>query len=821
MNLQGTIEALGLEGKRFSVAHKANGNLVSECFSDVKKAEAWLSRQDAYICGNPVLPGVTGKPVDDDIAGDGILLVDCDPKKDPDLDPHGTGQASRDAAWNIAMQVWESFEQRGLLVDSGRGAQVWLRVQPGSHRRKLLSWIRDHFRDDLVEIDATYDVSRLMRLPGTINSRTGDEVIVVDPGHGVLSRAAIAETLEGWSEAADVELCEVDRNEPSRLEVRRYVHGKALALWSEDPMEITTDRSKRDFLFLTYLLENGAPLETASRLLHALPGAKAAERSDDAYWRSTASSAARRVELRKSEVEVLDTLVARANADPTVLVSDNAIKALGRLYLTQFNEWAKLRALLKPIAKRGGISLADIDKLVRSESKRINDADVGPPDHVVVYVRGEDGGKGSWKLRDSNGAWSWVSRIEAQIALENAGMDPIQGQGLAMDNPFTISSEPFKPRILPGRVWNESNARFAVAPKAGDHPTWDQLMRVVGRGLDKDLAASTWARKNGVETGGQYLTYWLGTMLTDPKSRRAYLFLYSREQGTGKSLFFESIKLLIGRAVVKANNALTNDRGFNGELQRAVLAYTEEVNLARDGGRGRVYNRVKDWSLSDTMSIEGKGATIFEVPNVISWGQCANDPGFCPIFEGDDRVTIYQVLPPREDEQMEKEVMRERLRREAPAFLHTLLNLKAPKGQGRYVVPPISTEAKRQQARASRDDLAVWLDATPEWVTMDDEALCDAFRDYLATRDLGRQFWPPQRILRSLPEIGDKAREVVLRLKGRQEGRWTPTEASKDFGLGSAKRAGSIMRQAVAGWDRLSEIRPQNRATFVLEPDKP
>lgn len=821
MSLKDTLQELGLEGHRFNLAQKRAEGLISACFDNVEAAEAWLKEgYDSYVCCSPVKAGTTGKASDADVLIDGALLVDCDPRKD-DEDPTGTSTKRRDAAWNTAMEIWEHFGQCGTLVDSGRGGQVWLKVPAICDRHGLLAWIREHFKREDVEIDATHEVSRLMRLPGTTNTRTGETVTIVAPACGSIPRDEIEAILDGWTPPSAVDVPEADRGEPSRLEIKRFVVRRALEIWREDPMEIMIDRSKRDFLFVVSVLENGASLEQASRLLHALPGSKAAERGDDAYWISTARSAAQRVEIAREQRSLIEGLVPVLQADPAKVLEGNTIKALGRLYLEDYAGWAALRAQIQPIMRGAKISIADVDKLVKAEAVRISDADVGPPDEHVIFARSRDGGSGAWKARDVNGGWTWVARTEAAIVLSAVGLDTERSMALAMTNPFSITVAPFEPRVLPGRVWNESDARFAVEPVPGDHPTWDQLFTVVGRGLDRDVEADPWCRANGILTGADYLRVWSATMLQAPASRRAYLFLYSREQGTGKSLFFEAHRLLIGNAVVKANNALTNDRGFNGELRGAVLAYTEEVNLGQGGGRGRAYNRIKDYSLSQTLSIEGKGEAVFEVPNVVSWGQAANDPGYCPIFEGDDRVTVYQVMPPEDAEKMPKEVMRQRLEAEAPAVLATLLSLPTPKSKGRYVVPPIMTEAKAQQARASRDDLTVWLGEHPEWVTLDDKGLCDLFRDYLASRDLDKRFWPPQRILRSLPEVGDAARQLYHRmLRCHPDGgvTWSATEADGEWGLGGARRAAKVLRALAEGSDRVETYLSQGVTRYRLSP---
>ena len=782
--LDETLQVLGLAGKHFSLAKKVGGKLLSGCFPDVQSAERWLGDggTDSYICGNPVRPGTTGKPTDADIESVRVLLVDCDPKKDSEHDPDGTTQERMDAAWTLASAIWEHFEQKGVLVASGRGAQVWLRVEFGVDRRALLAWIRDEFRDPLVDIDATHDYSRLMRLPNTVNTRTGDLVCLVDPGlDSAVSASDVRDLLASWAPPVALSLPDADRTAPSGREVRRYVVGKALELWREDPFEITTDRSRRDFLFLRAVLERGAPLDAASRLLHALGGSKANERTDEGYWVSTATAALTSLADERSACDVLANVVARAESDPDYLLQPETLKALARVYVQDHEAWLTLRGKLKPIVRSAGIGIGDLDKVVkRRAAERITEEQV-PPDGVVIFARAEDGGKGAWKMRDSKGKWTWAGMQEVLIVLAGAGEDPESASALAMVNPFSVSLEPFAPRILPGRVWNESNARFACEPKEGPFPMWEQLYNVVGRGLDNDLKGSGWARDNGVTTGGQYLTLWSASMLQAPRSRRAYLALFSPEQGAGKSLFFEAHRFLIGKALVKGNAALTNDR-FNGELQGAVLVYTEEIDLGH-GGRSKVYDKVKDLTLSVSVTIEAKNGQPFEVPNVMSFGQCSNSQSYCPVFDGDDRVTLFQVLPPEDSERIPKDVMLAALEAEAPAFLAHLLKVITPSTAGRYVIPPIPTEVKETQQRANQTDLSDWLGKTPEWVLWPMERVIDSFRASLTARDLPTKFWSPQRIRRDLPFEGCRTRALWERLQNEIIEGETATEIKDRLGL--------------------------------------
>lgn len=821
IDLQGTLDALDLKG-HFALSKKVGGKLVSGTFSSAANGERWIGDgdTDCYITGNSVREGTTGKAQDSDIAEIKVLLVDCDPKKDSEHDPTGTTQKRMDAAWEVASAVWEHFEQKGVLVASGRGAQVWLRVEFGIDRRALLCWIREEFKHELVDIDATHDYSRLMRLPNTVNTRTGEVVSVIDEGvASPVSAADVRDLLVAWAPPASFDVPEVDRSEPTAREVRRYVTGDALRLWRDDPMEITEDRSRRDYVFLRTVIERGAPLAVASRLLHALPGSKAADRRDDGYWISTVGAALTALADDRQSADVVANVVARVEADEDYLMQPETIKALARVYVEDFEKWIQLRAKLKPLARAQGLGIGDLDKAIKKRAAAAKVVEEGPPDGSLIFTRAQDGGKGAWKVKDANGRWTWVTMWEAKVIAEHAGLDPVAATSLAMFHPFSVGLAPFKPRILPGRVWNESNARFVVQPVEGPHPTWDQLYRVVGRGLDNDLRGNKWARANGVTTGEAYLKLWAASMLQAPASRRAYLFLFSDEQGTGKSSWLESFSLLIGKACVKANRALTAER-FNNELANAVFCFTEEIDLGHNG-RSKLYDKVKDYTLGRTISLEAKGGQAYEVRNVTSWAQAANDQSYCPVYDGDDRITIFQCFPAEEGEVMAKDEMNERLKAEAPAFLHFLMNLEVPDAAGRYVVPPVDTEVKAIQARANRDDLKDWLAMRPDWILLGLDEVIDAFRAYLESRGLPLRFWSPQRIRRELPFTGARTRDLWQRLRGEFVDKMTSTEIKEQFGLTDPARRIGVSLTAISRVEpRVTRRVSMGRAVYSITPSK-
>lgn len=142
-----------------------------------------------YVGSNPLLTADGRRACDADVREVRLLLLDVDPV---DASPEARGAAAQ-AADALERLLGEVVGVRPVRVDSGRGRQLWLRHEafdPGNKagldlRRRLLCALAARLDVDLAKIDrCTHNPSRLMRLPGTINLRTGEYASVLDRGDG-------------------------------------------------------------------------------------------------------------------------------------------------------------------------------------------------------------------------------------------------------------------------------------------------------------------------------------------------------------------------------------------------------------------------------------------------------------------------------------------------------------------------------------------------------------------------------------------------------------------------------------------------------------
>lgn len=313
----------------------------------------------------------------------------------------------------------------------------------------------------------------------------------------------------------------------------------------------------------------------------------------------------------------------------------------------------------------------------------------------LVTPTGEDAG---WRVASETG-WRDASKdnVRSVLAAKHVARPEMERiLGASFLAPWTIVNLPFQDEFPGHRQWNHGAAQLAYEPAEGDSPTWRMVMDHCGRDLDAYLPQLEWARE-GILTGGDYLTAWAASLIRFPFSPLPYLFFFGPEN-TGKSSFHESLALLMTRGVVNADRALTCPNGFNGELANAVLAVVEEKNVAQ---ASVARTRIRELVTNPTIAIRRMRTDTYTQANTTHWVQCANQRSFCPVFPGDTRITMTCVNPPERD--IPKDTLRERLRAEAPAFLNHLLNLDLPEPIGRLRLPTIETQHKTSEAESQQD----------------------------------------------------------------------------------------------------------------------
>jgi hypothetical protein len=333
--------------------------------------------------------------------------------------------------------------------------------------------------------------------------------------------------------------------------------------------------------------------------------------------------------------------------------------------------------------------------LPSTDSADIADEMLSQCDSRIRSLKTPDGQDANWRIVDSDGVWVERDRTAAKDALSAIGI-PVSELNATIarlqSRNWSLRNMPFQPEFPGGRVWN-NGAQLAFKPTDEDrpmvHPTWDSIFAHVGKNLDEAVRYNSWCIDNGITTGGDYLLHWCASVIQRPAQKLPYLFFYGPQE-TGKSAVHNALALLMSRGHVEARNSLLTP--YNGELDGAILAYIEEVDLSAKGSEA--YNRIKELVTADKISIHAKYATVYTSPSHLHWIQVANDRKYCPVFEDDTRIVVVHVAEkPATD--IPWPTLKSRLQTEAPDFLRTLLDLRLPDGVGRLWLPVLDTQAKR------------------------------------------------------------------------------------------------------------------------------
>lgn len=755
MSLKDVLDPCGAEpGERFQLASLGARGSPPTCAAfnfpgGCAAGDAWAAAEstagrNVYLCGNPMRPDAVGdrRMSSDDVAAARLLLLDFDPEKSPD-DPEGLDPKKRAACAEAATAA--ATATGGAHVDSGRGRQVWVRHEPGVDRKALLRALRGKFERDGTKVDSTWTPNFLMRLPGYPNTRTGEIAKIVTPPTKVLSATEAATFPAPDEDEVEGELPPADFGPHDPALVQRRVKD----VWN-DP-KCCADRSKRDALLVLEALRAGATEAAACRLLYAMPGSKAKEdKRGEGYWRSTIKWALteRERELRlRREVEALEPGNAR---DP------ESIEKLAKIQEADLALYEQTIDRLKKVIRVGPIEA----EVKRARKRLARERAPENLDAACVRMRHaqQDARSVGWWIRQND---EWVAYPFTQFRAFVDGCELPSAKVVAhlVERGWTLVNEPFQPEDLPGRRWNVESAQLAYEPKPGPHPTWDQVFRVCGRGLDGAVRESEWCRRHGVLDGATYLRLWVANAFQRPKTKLPWIFLFG-DQKVGKSTFHEVLTLLLRRGKVIANEALENRNGFNGEIAGAVLCVVDELEISR-----KALKKLKLWTTGEQILVHRKGVQPYEVVNTTHWIQTGEKIEACPVLQGDTRITAIHVVAAEGADRASKDDIFRRCRNEAAAVTHTLLTLALPPMEDRLGVPALATTDKLDQQRVNRDALERWLEDTrPGWLTFDDEALVKAFRGSLSAKEA--YDWDPERILREMPNRARVERRLVLGLLG-------------------------------------------------------
>jgi phage/plasmid-associated DNA primase len=324
--------------------------------------------------------------------------------------------------------------------------------------------------------------------------------------------------------------------------------------------------------------------------------------------------------------------------------------------------------------------------------------------------------------------------------------------GGAVGHSWKLVSLPFREEYPGGRQWNLDAAQFKYKPaeladdEVPHHPHWDMIFDHIGHELTPVLRELPWAVEAKIRTGADYLRAWVACAFRDPFQPLPYLFFFGPE-GSGKSIFYESLQRLVTKGVVKAERSLTSE--FNGELSGAIICAVEETDISKAPG---AHAKIKEYVTTRTMLIRKMRHDCFAQPNTTHWVQTANSPKNCPVFPGDTRITMVRVNDLLEEQKIAKLKMEAFLDQEAAHFLRTLMHLELPPVIDRLRLPVVTTASKLSAQEDNRTDLEQFIaeccEQTPDRHYPFAE-FYDRFQQWLPINE--KHVWSKKRVANELP----------------------------------------------------------------------
>jgi hypothetical protein len=207
---------------------------------------------------------------------------------------------------------------------------------------------------------------------------------------------------------------------------------------------------------------------------------------------------------------------------------------------------------------------------------------------------------------------------------------------------------------------------------------------------------------------GDYFLNWLARLFQHPEEPgEVALVLRSDELGTGKSIVGRWVALALGRHGLHITNSGQLTGRFNAHLRDLVLLFCDEAFLVGDQ---KAIGVLKGLCTEQTIPIEGKGANIITVKNMLHILLASNNQSVIPAALTERRFAVFEVLDTHVDDHAYFAAIEQQMQNGGlAAMLHELLGRDISKFQVRKIP---QTAGLRAQKTRSLPSLHRW------WLTV-------------------------------------------------------------------------------------------------------
>ena len=208
----------------------------------------------------------------------------------------------------------------------------------------------------------------------------------------------------------------------------------------------------------------------------------------------------------------------------------------------------------------------------------------------------------------------------------------------------------------------------------------------------------------------RYVLTWFAALVQKPAQKfNVALVIWSRQQGTGKSLLVETIgNLFDERHFEVVGQEVFND-GFTDWQSHKVMVVCDEVSST---DKRAVADRIKGWITASKNNINAKNAPKYKQPNLIKYVFLSNHADAVYLDETDRRFYVVEASSDRLPKEDSWEFVQWRDGPGKAALLHYLLNLNT-KDFNPTAPAPVSN-SKEAMVEDNKSDVERWMDATVE-----------------------------------------------------------------------------------------------------------
>lgn len=652
---------------------REGGGTETRTFTDLEALAAWVAGlvgvKNLYFSVNDLSPNTREKASKDEVTRVRGLHVDIDPRaidggvkgKTPEqLTAHF--QAERARIWAM-FDDWEvggrklPFPRPTAIIDSGGGYQgFWLFAEGEEVAPDLAERLNEMISAEMGG-DKTHDVSRIMRLPGTVNLANKKKR---ESGRGDVPTRLVAADWSRRFRARDfpapaVKVSGADSPVPGGRVVLPSHLPRLQSLDELGPG--VTDRLK------AMIVQGTDP--------------------DDPGKYGSRSEAAWAVMCMMVRAGCTDDQIAAVILDPDYKISGHVLdQPKPREYAARQIARAKVEAVDPELAELNARHVV-IQTMGPSGKCRIMERLPTPDGRgYVAFQSFEDFGnrydnrlKVVGKSKDGKevmmplGKW-WKQKPERRqhktLVFLPGGADVLDGDAL--------------------NLWNG----FAVRPAPG---SWELMRQHIHEVLADGDAASA-----------EYITKWAAYAVQHPGSPAEAALVFRGDLGTGKGAFGKAMMKLFGQHGIRTQGAAVLDSRFNVHLRDCVLLFADEV----DWDSRRSSSQLKGMVTEPSLFIEPKGVDATNQPNYLHIIIASNNDWVIPAAPGERRFAAFRVSDRRMgDKAYFNALFGEMEAGGLAAMLHDLLAMDLTGWHPRFSIPQTRELSDQKLAGLSGADAIV------------------------------------------------------------------------------------------------------------------